>query len=45
MMASRNKYMVVVSLALTLVVAANCDTYVKKIFNGINEAVTKKLCK
>ena len=45
MMTSRNKYMVVVSLTLTLVVAANCDTYAKKIFNGINETVTKKLCK
>ncbi len=45
MMISRNAYMVVVSFALTLAVIANGDTYAKKTFNEINEAVTKKLCK
>ncbi len=45
MMISRNAYMIVVSVALTLVVAANCNTYANKTFNEIDEAVTKKLCK
>ncbi len=45
MMISRNAHMVVVAMALTLVVIANCDTCAKKTFCGINEAVTKKLGK
>lgn len=44
-MNSRNAYMVIAALGLTLVVMASGETFAKKTFNEINETVTKKLCK
>lgn len=44
-MNSRNAYMVIAAFGLTLVVMASGETFAKKTFNEINEAVAKKLCK
>lgn len=44
-MNSRNAYMVIAALGLTLIVMASGETFAKKTFNEINETVANKLCK